>query len=112
MKRISLVVVAFVLFSSTSIFANDNPPVDGEEIGQKIEKLLEDNSFTSNDVNLTADVRFTLNDKGEIVVLSVSTESNAFEAFVKNKLNYQSVEITNYKEGRIYTVPVRVEVEA
>ena len=58
---------------------------------------------------LTANVLFTLNEDREIVVLSVTTNSEVIAQFVKSKLNYQKVSLENYREGRMYTVPVRLK---
>ena len=69
--------------------------------------MLKDNKFSVSE-DLTADVRFTINDKDEIVVLSVSTSDKALEGFIKGRLNYKKV--VNAQEGKTYTVPVRIAV--
>ncbi|MDH3796007.1 MAG: hypothetical protein OER83_03950, partial [Flavobacteriaceae bacterium] len=58
--------------------------------------------------DITAVVKFTLNAEQEIVVLSVQTDDDSLETFLKYRLNYQKVELENFKEGRTYTVPVRI----
>jgi len=50
-----------------------------------------------------------LNAHGEILVLSVGTEFDKIENFVKAKLNYQKVNLTDVEEGKVYTFPVRIE---
>ena len=107
MRKISLVVVASLLLTTGSIFANDkNPENSGQELSNQIQKMLIDNRFdVAND--LTANVRFTINSDGEIVVLSVTTADKVLEGFVKGRLNYKKVK--NATEGKVYTVPVRIE---
>ncbi len=59
-------------------------------------------------LNSTYPVRFTLNNEHQIVVLSVETENLVLADFVKKKLNYKEVDLERYKEGKIYTIPVRI----
>jgi len=109
MRKLSLVFVAAMLLMSGNILAND--PVSEKPIKQlsvQIGELLENSYLTSEFVDLTAQVRFTLNNQGEIVVLSVDTGHQVFENFVKERLNYQKVSITDFKEGEMYTIPIRV----
>ncbi|MBD1259183.1 hypothetical protein HZY62_01170 [Maribacter polysiphoniae] len=109
MKKLSLVFVAAMLLFTGNIFANN--PEKGNSLKQlsvQIGELLENTSFTSDYVDLTAQVRFTLNKQGEIVVLSVDTDREKIEIFVKARLNYQKIEIDDFKEGEIYTIPIRI----
>ncbi len=110
MRKQSLVLVAAMLLSSASIFANnvtDNDPTNS--LSAQISEMLSDNAFTDEDMDLSAQVRFTLNSEGEIVILSVDTESDKFESFVKNKLNYQVVQENDVEEGKMFTVSVRLK---
>ncbi|MCK5440614.1 MAG: hypothetical protein KAJ23_01860 [Maribacter sp.] len=109
MRKLSLVFVAAMLLATGNILANDSVKTDPiKKLSAQIGKLLVDNYLTDNQVNLTAQVRFTLNNKGEIVVLSVDTENKILASFVKYKLNYQKVEVNDSKEGKMYTVPIRI----
>jgi len=109
MRKISLVFVATMLLSTVSLFANNAKPVDpAKNLSTQIGDLLDNNSFILENNDLTAEVLFTLNENKEIVVLSVETENEVLEAFVKSRLNYQKVELDEYREGKMYTVPVRI----
>ena len=109
MKKISVVVVAVALLSVGNVFAADNPRKAGPEktLSGQIAELLNDNPFVI-DKDITATVRFTLNSKKEIVVLYVDTDDKILENFVKSRLNYEKVNLPDTKEGRYYTVPVRI----
>jgi len=111
MKKISLVLVAAAMFAVGSVSANNNaePVNPTKKLSAQIHKMLESNSFNV-DEDLIADVQFTINKEGEIVVLSVDTSDDSLEGFVKGRLNYQKVDFSNFKEGRTYTVPVRIAV--
>ena len=110
MRKFSLFLVAVCLLTSGTILANDNDKTKKKpkDLNTQIEVLLEDNTFTvEENEDLTAKVKFMVNEHGEIVVLSVTTENARLEAFVKGRLNYQKIESAEYKSGRIYTLPVR-----
>tara|TARA_R110000796_G_scaffold35017_1_gene89992 strand:+ start:81462 stop:81800 length:339 start_codon:yes stop_codon:yes gene_type:complete len=110
MRKINLILVAAMLLVSGSIFAIDgkdsNKPA--KKLTTQIADLLKENSIIVGDQDLTATVFFTLNEDKEIVVLSVKTDDEKIEQFVKGKLNYQKVSLEDYREGRTYKVPVRI----
>jgi hypothetical protein len=109
MRKLSLVFVAAMLLTTGNILANDSVKTDPtKKLSAQIGELLANNYLTDNQVNLTAQVRFTLNNAGEIVVISVDTDNERLEFFVKSKLNYQKVEVNGSKEGKMYTVPIRI----
>lgn len=109
MRKISLVLVAAMLLSVGSIFANDVKDNDpSESLSTQITKILSNNQFSETEINMSAQVRFTVNQEREIVVLSVDTENRAFESFVKSRLNYEKVEAANLQEGKLFTVLVRI----
>lgn len=113
MKKVSLLLVAAALLISGNVMATEgNPtaPADPEvKICTQIGDLLENNRFElKEEGDLTAYVQFTVNSEKEIVVLSVDTEDERLESFVKARLNYHKVADQNVKEGRIYKVPIRI----
>ena len=109
MRKLSLVFVAAMLLVTGNVLANDAEGVKpNQSLSSQITKMLSDNSFSDQENDLTAQVRFTLNGEGQIVVLSVDTDYAVLEGFVKNRLNYKKVEISNIEEGKLYTVPVRI----
>ncbi len=110
MRKLSLVVVAAMLLSTGNVLANNTEGVKpAKSLSSQIATMLSDNNFTEVKSDLTAQVRFTLNSEGEIVVLSVDTDSDTIERFVKNRLNYKKVELNQVEEGKIYTIPVRIK---
>ncbi len=110
MRKISLVLVAAMLLSVGSVFANDSKKgaEPSKNLSTQIVKLLDDNDFNENFVGATAQVLFTLNGDKEIVVLSIDTDQDGLEGFIKNKLNYKQVNFTEYEKGKKYTVSVRI----
>ncbi len=112
MRKLSLVFAAALLFTAGNVFANNATTVDpSQSLSEQISDFLKlkDNVFNIDNQDLTANVLFTLNHNKEIVVISVDTESDVLEGFVKSRLNYQEVALTDFHEGKLYTVPVRIK---
>tara|TARA_R110002051_G_scaffold256147_2_gene315274 strand:+ start:26 stop:376 length:351 start_codon:yes stop_codon:yes gene_type:complete len=113
MKKISLMLIAAMLLSFGNVLAHNpslesNFNVDPEKkLTLQIGEMLKENSIFHEGNDLLAQVRFTLNKEGEIVVLSVKTEDAYLETFVKSRLNYQKANILGYEEGEIFVVQVR-----
>lgn len=109
MRKFSLVVIAAMLLVTGNVLANDTDGVKPiKSLSSQITKMLSNYSFSDNQTDVTAQVRFTLNSEGEIVVLSVDTDYVNLEGFVKRRLNYKKVDVSKIEEGKLYTVPVRI----
>lgn len=86
MRKLSVVLVAAMLLAAGNVFANEVKAVDpSKSLSAQISQMLSHNAFTQNEVALTAQVRFTLNNEHQIVVLSVETENLVLADFVKKK---------------------------
>ncbi|MFK7813969.1 MAG: hypothetical protein AB8B59_15845 [Maribacter sp.] len=112
MRKVSLMLVAALLLSTGSIFANDSKkvaePAKTQNLSEQIGNFLKSNDFDEKYEGHSAQVLFMLNDNKEIVVLSVETDKQNLEGFIKSRLNYKQVDLNNYEEGKKYTVSVRV----
>lgn len=113
MRKVSVVLIAVMLLSTGSIFANDvkldkDKPV--KKLSTQVMELLNNDTVDHLYDGATAFVRFTLNQEKEIVVLSVNSEDDTMKSFVKSHLNYKKVNLNEYREGKVYTIPVRIEL--
>ena len=112
MRKVSLMLVAALLLSTGSIFANDAKTEvkssKTQNLSEQIGNFLNNNNFNEEYCGNEAQVLFMLNDDKEIVVLSVDTETEDLEGFIKSRLNYKQVDITTYEVGKKYTVSVRI----
>ena len=111
MKRFSVLSVAVALLFTASAFATEGKPDTREpevKVTAEIGDLLKSNKIVlEGNEEINAFVRFTLNNDGELVVLSVRTDDPSIESFVKAKLNYQAVKTSGLQQGKTYEVPIR-----
>lgn len=90
MKKLGItIVVALLLLSTNAVFATDTVDKHLKTFSTQIHKMLKKNTPDIDGQWVTAQVRFTMNREGEIVVLSVETPNIALEDFVKRRLNDQ-----------------------
>ena len=113
MRKVSYAIAAALLFSAGNAFAAVDPDkiqMPNAKVSTQIESLLEEqNGFYLGEADeLLAVVNFMVNDRNQIVVLSVDTPDERLERFVKARLNYEVVIDQSLKEGKAYKIPVRV----
>ncbi len=58
---------------------------------------------------MSAVVYFTVNTENEIVVLSVMTNEEVLDTYVKSRLNYIKVKDANVETGVTYKIPVMIK---
>ena len=106
MKKLSVILVAFVLLLGTNVTAA-NTGLNKEKkltISQEIGDLLTDADMEL-DYDVSANVTFMINEEGEIVVLTVDTSDLSIERFIKSRLNYKKLE-HKLLVGEQYQVPI------
>lgn len=114
MKKIQI--LCFALLVSLSSFANNSNPKNSTDkikpnvVTAAISKLLEKPSFEVNEeINTT--VSIMLNNENELVVLSVDSENEVVENYIKGRLNYQKLSAASLAKNKSYDVPVRIVTE-
>ena len=107
----SLLLVAALVASSVLSASTVKEKANSEStIHLEIGKLLKNPDF---DVNheIKADVTLTLNKNNELVVLSVDSEDQTIDGFIKGRLNYHELPAALQTAERTFVVPVRVTPE-
>lgn len=109
MKNVSVILVAFALLFGTSISTAavvTEKEGDKVSISQEIASLLQ-NLEIELEEDLRSNVTFMINSEHEIVVLTVDSENEVVEQFIKSRLNYEKLE-NDLTPGKEYVVPVRI----
>jgi len=70
--------------------------------------MLGDSINVISENDMEAEVVFTINNKSEIVIVSVNSENYNFDGYIKNKLNYKKVKVSAHIEGEIYRMPLKI----
>ncbi|WP_435414864.1 hypothetical protein [Polaribacter aestuariivivens] len=116
MKNFKTIITVIALSLSTvfTVVANDVDPKNNKEtkkLRTEMSLLIGKNIPVKLNKTTTAQVSFTVNNKNEIVVLSVESKLNDLNSFVKKKLNYKKLVTKAVKKGEVYIVPLKVNVK-
>ncbi|TPN87265.1 hypothetical protein [Aquimarina algicola] len=109
MKKLFAILILLIM-NSISVFATDNTPiVSQKQLRAQIEQLLKDPDIFVENEELNAKIEFTLNTKGQIVVLSVDAEESNVEEYIKSRLNYKKINPKISSLGsNIYKISLRI----
>ena len=109
MKSLKLFFLALGLFTINVSAANLNPIKPTDELRIEIVDLIGSNYMNEmNADELGAEVLFTVNNNKEIIILSVDSDDDLLESYLKRKLNYKKVNHRPSKHGEIYLLPVKM----
>jgi len=109
MKNLKLLFLALALFTINISAANLNPIKPTDELRIEIVELIGTNYMNEMQADeLGAEVLFTVNNNREIIILSVDSDDDLLERYLKSKLNYKKVNHRPSKNGEIYLLPVKM----
>ncbi len=109
MKNLKLLVLIIGLFTLNVSAANMNPIKPTDELRIEIVELIGSNYMNEMQSDeLGAEVLFTVNNNKEIIILSVDSDDELLESYLKRKLNYKKVNHRPSKNGEIYLLPVKM----
>ena len=74
----------------------------------EIVELLGHHEYNFDIKVLEAQVSVMLNNKNELVVLDVKTDSKTVAKFVKSKLNYKKVNVKGIKKRTVFRIPLKM----
>ena len=109
MTKLSYILAAVVMLSLSNLKAGESvKPKPAKSLSYQIKDLIGHDAIKVSDQDLKGKILFTLNKDREIVVLAVEADTEQMKDFIKIKLNYKKVDVSNWKEGKKYMVPILV----
>ena len=110
MKNLKLFIAVFTLVFAIQVSANTEKPIKtSEQLQSELVDLLGSQvPFELEDGELTAEVLFTVNTNGEVIIVEIISDNAAAEKHIKNRINYKKVSHRSTKPGEIYMMPVRI----
>lgn len=111
MKNIfyATLVLCLVNFSSVSAntFGETNPITSSAFISQIYSML--DEVYVPNEIRgQKAEVRLAVDHKGTVRILSITAESDALAAYIKENIDWQEIRKGSYNADIVYRVPIEV----
>ena len=110
MKNLKLFIATLALVFAVQVSAATADPVapSAQLRAELVDLIGPDCPFELNKNECTAEVLFTVNSSGEIIVISILSENSDAENHIKNKINYKKVSHRTSRPGEMYLLPVRV----
>ncbi|MFD1316690.1 hypothetical protein [Namhaeicola litoreus] len=109
MKKVKILVLALALFAMNVSAATLAPVKPNAQLRADIVELIGPNCpYESDKVSCSAEVIFTINSEGEIVIISVNSENQDAEGFLKSKLNYKKVNFKPDHAGELFLLPLKM----
>lgn len=106
MRTLKLLLVAFAVSMSTTLYANpDSKLTDENSISAEIENLLNESCYSAEE-DLTVTVFFSLSEDRKIQSISVASSNEALNEFLQKKLVDQELSGNFWKMGKIYELSV------
>ncbi len=108
MKKLTVLVFALVLGFGPVFASNDKAISPEQQLRNEVALLLKSPEIVVEE-ELKANIEFTLNVKGEIVVLHVDSKEEMVVNYVKSRLNYKKIGSTTSKnENRIFKLILKI----
>lgn len=109
MKALKMLVLIVAITFSSAVSANTEPIEETKPntVSKSVGELLKNPEFQLNE-DVNAIVNIFINEEDEIVVLSVDTDNEVVEKYIKNRLNYQKLSKEAIGYNKSYKVPVKM----
>jgi hypothetical protein len=106
-----ITILAISLSTIYAVNATEVNPSKTKELRTEIVSFL--GSYISIELNetSTAEISFIINNQNEIVIISVDSNINKLNAFIKSKLNYKKVDVRGIIKGEIYKIPLTINIK-
>ena len=113
MKKLKLVSLSLALLIGSLSYASNAEPDTKSEIRNQIISLLNKTEVNIDSDQLVANVSFMLNEKSELVIISVRSNNNKknnsiIDTYIKTHLNYKKVKVNKLKVGKVYEMPFKM----
>ncbi|MDT0552030.1 hypothetical protein [Urechidicola vernalis] len=111
--KVFISTIALTLFIGSFAYANPSTKTNQkQQLRSELVQLLGNLEEVNEESEITASVSFIINEKNEVVVISVNSKSSLVREIVKGKLNYKTVKASGIERGEIYSVPLKIEKDS
>lgn len=112
MKKTVLTLIIAMAFNIGYVMAADTIPVfpnPAKAIASQIYDMLGENNIPDEIRGYKAEVRVAVDRGNHLRILSVETESDALEDFLRSSIDFQKLGKGTYEKGIVYRIPIEVK---
>ena len=108
--KLFITVLAISVASVFTTSASENEPKTiNQEIRNEIVSLLGNQLPMELKEDNNVEIYFIVNNKNEVVIMSVDSTNSEIDSYVKNKLNYQIIKVKGIIKGENYRLPLKIK---
>jgi len=107
--KVLFAAITLTLFSTSTAFAFTETTAKNNLRTEMVSLLGDKSSLELEVQTLKANVSFIINEKNQVVILSVDSKNENIDTFVKSKLNYKKVKASGITKGKIYIMPLKIK---
>ena len=110
MKNLKLLFVTLILCFAIQVSASNGAPLkpDAKLRSELVDLIGTTYPSQLNEREVTAEVIFTVNNQGEVIILSIHSSNPLADNFIKRKINYKKIDYRVKKVGDIYLLPLKM----
>lgn len=111
MKTLKTIITVIAISLSTvfSVSATENNPTNTKTaLRTELVSLLGDKIPLEKNKTYSAEISFIINNKNEVIVISVDSELSGFNKYAKMRLNYKKINTKNITKGEVYRMPIKI----
>ena len=112
MKKTLLTVLAALALNIGLVKAADNDihePKLAKVLASQIYTMLGENIIPNEIRGSKAEVRVAVDTGNYLRILSVETENEALETYIRSSIDFQKITKGTYKQGIVYRIPIEVK---
>ncbi len=107
-----LLVLAASLFTVPSYANNIVEVSPSKEVRQQLATLIQNPNLAEHGLSeAELFLKFTINEAGEIQLLSINTESEYLVEFAKEKLHHQKIDYVDVPPNTVYNLRIKFELQ-
>jgi hypothetical protein len=113
MRKLKSIITILAISLSTiyAVNATEVNPSKTKVLRTEIVSILGSKISIELNKSSTAEISFIINNQNEIVIISVDSNINKLNTFIKSKLNYKKVDVRGTIKGEIYKIPLTINVK-
>ncbi len=101
--KVFIAIITMSLATAFSATANEKEPSKiNKTLRTELVAMLGDKMNLEVSTTDTSKISFMINNKNEVVVISVATKVDGFQSLVKSKLNYKKIKKGTHEKFKIY----------
>lgn len=111
MRKSVIILTLVMIFSFSNVFAKPgvNEPKTSKAIAVQVYKMMGENPIPNDIRGSKAEVRVAVDTGNYLRILSIETDNDALEKFIRTGIDFKKLTKGTYEQGIVYRIPMEVK---